>query len=106
MFLDTQAASETEDEYIGPILRGLCTDTACYRFKARFHLTIFCFLSQAASETEDEYISPILRGLCTDALIAATDSDSDWKLTFDEFSTCLNPDFKPPRKGKNVPTET
>lgn len=39
----------------------------------------------------DEFINPVLQGLCADALIAVSDEDADWELTFHEFMKCLDP---------------
>jgi len=46
----------------------------------------------------DAESNPILRGLCVDALIEITDEDSDFKLAFEEFHKCLDPDFQPPHQ--------
>lgn len=47
----------------------------------------------------EEYENSILQGLCADALISVSDDDSDLELTIDEFMKCLNPEFKPPKRG-------
>jgi len=44
----------------------------------------------------EEHKNPILRGLCVSELIAITDVNSDYKLEFDEFHKCLDPEFHPP----------
>jgi len=48
--------------------------------------------------SSDSESNPILRGLCVDALIEITDEDSDFKLKFEEFHKCLNPEFTPPHQ--------
>lgn len=40
------------------------------------------------------------RSLCVDALIELSDENADWKLSFDEFLTCLKPGFNPPEKSE------
>merc|ERR1712142_347498 len=42
--------------------------------------------------------NPVLRGLCSTELIAITDKNSDYKLGFDEFYKCLDPEFSPPKE--------
>lgn len=46
----------------------------------------------------DQFINPVLQGLCADALIAISDEDADWELTFHEFMKCVDPAFKPPKE--------
>lgn len=48
--------------------------------------------------SEDDHSNPILRGLCLSELIAITDINSNYKLEFDEFHKCLNPEFHPPKE--------
>lgn len=50
--------------------------------------------AEFAKITDDE--KPILRGLCYTELIAITDHNSDYKLAFDEFHDCLNPEYRVP----------
>lgn len=40
--------------------------------------------------------NPILRGLCYTEIVAITDHNSDYKLAFEEFHECLNPEFEAP----------
>jgi len=40
----------------------------------------------------------LTRTLCVDAIIDEADSNHDWRLDFEEFTTLLSPDFKPPQK--------
>jgi len=47
---------------------------------------------------ENNQQNPILNGLCSTELIAITDSNSDYKLEFDEFHKCLDPTFEPPKE--------
>lgn len=74
---------------------------------------------------EDDSITEILgasrknriaKGLCSTELIATTDKDSDYKLGFEEFHQCLDPEFEPPNEkcelvgvqyddGEDVPAE-
>jgi len=60
--------------------------------------------------------NPILNGLCSTELIAITDKNSDYKLEFEEFHKCLDPEFEPPREkcelqgvqypdGEDIPTQ-
>jgi len=57
-----------------------------------------------------------LKGLCSNELIAIADKNSDYKLGFEEFYTCLDPTFKPKKEmcelggdvyedGQDVPAE-
>jgi len=39
-----------------------------------------------------------LRKLCIEALVEEGDRDQDWRLTSQEFSTLMNPDYQPSRK--------
>lgn len=48
--------------------------------------------------SEDDHSNPILRGLCVSELMAITDANSDYKLEFDEFHRCLDPDYEPPKE--------
>lgn len=49
--------------------------------------------------SSDEYINPVLQNVCADALLSLSDEDSDWELNITEFMKCLDPQFKPPKKG-------
>lgn len=76
-------------------------------------------LEEDASMTkpiEDNHQNPILNGLCATELIAITDTNSDYKLEFEEFKNCLDPKFDPPKEkcelqgvqyqdGEDIPTE-
>lgn len=76
-------------------------------------------LDEDASITEVLKINhknPILNGLCSTELIAITDTNSDYKLEFEEFHRCLDPKFQPPSEkcelqgvqfqdGEDIPTE-
>jgi len=42
--------------------------------------------------------NPMIQGLCMSELLAITDEDSDYKLTFDEFHKCFDPAFVPPHQ--------
>jgi len=56
-------------------------------------------LDEDASITEIlNHDNPVLRGLCSTELIAITDKNSDYKLGFDEFYKCLDPEFSPPKE--------
>ncbi|CAH2218735.1 follistatin-related 1 [Pelobates cultripes] len=55
---------------------------------------------------KDEETNKILRGLCVEALIELSDENADWKLNFNEFVKCLNPDFNPPEKKCALEDET
>ncbi|XP_078379068.1 follistatin-related protein 1-like [Oculina patagonica] len=55
--------------------------------------------------TSDEYINPVLQNLCADALLSISDEDSDWELNITEFMKCLDPEFKPPKKGCELDSE-
>ncbi|XP_076839081.1 follistatin-related protein 1a [Brachyhypopomus gauderio] len=48
----------------------------------------------------------LLRSLCVDALIELSDENADWKLSFDEFLSCLRPGFSPPEKKCALEDET
>lgn len=48
--------------------------------------------------SEDDHSNPILRGLCLNELIAITDVNSNYKLEFEEFHECLNPEYHPPKE--------
>jgi len=65
---------------------------------------------------EHNHKNPILNGLCSTELIAITDKNSDYKLEFEEFRNCLDPEFEPPKEkcelhrvqfedGEDIPTE-
>lgn len=42
--------------------------------------------------------NPMIQGLCMNELLAVTDDDSDYKLSFDEFYKCFDPSYTPPHK--------
>lgn len=67
------------------------------------------FVSANQSVTEivssDEYKNPVLQNLCADALLSLSDEDSDWELNITEFMRCLDPQFKPPKKGCELDSE-
>ncbi|XP_032889302.1 follistatin-related protein 1 [Amblyraja radiata] len=46
----------------------------------------------------DDDETKLLRGLCVDALIELSDENADWKLSFNEFLNCLDPNLVPPEK--------
>lgn len=46
----------------------------------------------------DDHSNPILRGLCLSELMAVTDVNSNYKLEFEEFHRCLDPEYFPPKQ--------
>ncbi|CAB1347263.1 unnamed protein product [Coregonus sp. 'balchen'] len=54
----------------------------------------------------DQESNKLLRSLCVDALIELSDENADWKLSFDEFLSCLKPGFNPPEKKCALEDET
>lgn len=54
--------------------------------------------SMTAALHRESADNPILRVLCSTELIAITDVNSDYKLTFEEFYKCLDPNFEPPKE--------
>ncbi|KAJ3591866.1 hypothetical protein NHX12_006997 [Muraenolepis orangiensis] len=54
----------------------------------------------------DQESNKLLRSLCVDALIELSDDNADWKLSFDEFLSCLKPGFNPPEKKCALEDET
>jgi len=67
----------------------------------------FIQANQTADEVTsmEEYMNPILQSLCADALLSTSDEDSDSELNITEFMKCLDPEFKPPRKGCELDDE-
>ncbi|XP_068127063.1 follistatin-related protein 1 [Hyperolius riggenbachi] len=55
---------------------------------------------------QDQETNKILKGLCVEALIELSDENADWKLSFNEFLKCLNPEFQPPEKKCALEDET
>lgn len=51
---------------------------------------------------KDKHTNPILRGLCLSELMAITDENADYKLEFDEFHRCLDPEFHPPQERMSL----
>uniref|UniRef100_A0A672RJY8 Follistatin-like 1b n=1 Tax=Sinocyclocheilus grahami TaxID=75366 RepID=A0A672RJY8_SINGR len=60
---------------------------------------------QMNSYAEEEN-NRLLRSLCVDALVELSDENADWKLSFDEFLSCLKPGFNPPEKKCALEDET
>lgn len=72
---------------------------------AEFRDFVLANQSQAETASSDEYVNPVLQSLCADALISISDDDSDWELNITEFMRCLDPEFKPPKKGCELDSE-